>query len=178
MCVCVQMLCGKKSNGTTGPSLGRTVRTRSGKLDPLWPSERLPGKKAGREKTDGMENGKGHLSRERGDLRHSSQLNSVTTEATWMAKCSSQKARWCECLGSVLHPFAGSVGHTSRATRSTFKIDNFEFSIQIRIALNAKIAPVFHSIPQALDFALFPSRAGLYLLLPLNADQALTCCSP
>ena len=90
--VCVQMLCWKKPNGMTGPSLGRTVRTRSGTLDPPWPSERLPGEKAGREKADGMENGKGHLSSERGDLGHPSQLNSVTPEATWMAKCSSQKA--------------------------------------------------------------------------------------
>ena len=90
--VCVCMLCGKKPNGMTGPSLGRIVRTRSGKLDPLWPSESLPREKAGREKTDGMENRKGHLSRERGDLGHPSQLNSVTLEAAWMAKCSSQKA--------------------------------------------------------------------------------------
>ena len=49
------MLCWKKPNGMTGPSLGRTVRTRSGKLDPPWPSERLPGEKAGREKADGIQ---------------------------------------------------------------------------------------------------------------------------
>lgn len=65
-CVCVQVLCGKKANGMTSPSLGRTMRTWSGKLDLPWPSERLPREKAEREKTDGMGNMKGHLSRERG----------------------------------------------------------------------------------------------------------------
>lgn len=57
-CVCVCMLCGKKPNGMTGPSLGRTVRTRSGKLDPPWPSERLPREKAGREKQMGWKTGR------------------------------------------------------------------------------------------------------------------------
>lgn len=70
--VCVRVLCGKKANGMTSPSLGRTLGTWSGKLDLPWPFERLPGEKAGREKTDGTGNMKGHLSRERRDLGHPS----------------------------------------------------------------------------------------------------------
>lgn len=93
MCVCADAL-GKK-NGMTGPSLGRTVRTRSGKLDPLWPSERLPGRRQGGRRQMGWKR-KGHLSRERGDLR-----TLITTELCYHRSYSDGKMQFRKRPGWV-----------------------------------------------------------------------------
>ena len=125
-CVCVQVLCGKKANGMTSPSLGRTMRTWSGKLDLPWPSERLPREKAEREKTDGMGNMKGHLSRERGSR------TPITTELYYPESYLNDKMQFAKgpvvwVLKLCPTPFCGQCGPHQQSYITDFQ--NWKFWI-------------------------------------------------